>query len=183
VKRPRKGVASPAVLATVAAMTGSSPPGCAGSLEEPSPIDGAARSPATGRSHGGASSSADTDGGGTAPLHRRAGPREPIPAAVKRAVWARDGGRCTWPLDGGGCCGSTHRLELDHVIPWAKWGPSTAENLRLVCGRHNALAVRRHFGARWAERYAGQAHVPGRKDERVITPLTTPRPEPEHPHH
>ena len=34
-----------------------------------------------------------------APLHRRAGPREAIPAAVRRAVWERDRGRCTWPLD------------------------------------------------------------------------------------
>ncbi len=84
---------------------------------------------------------------------RRTGPREPAPAAVRRAVWERDSGRCTWPLDGGGCCGSTHRLELDHIIPWAEWGPSTVENLRVVCGRHNAVAARRHFGARCQERY------------------------------
>ena len=62
---------------------------------------------------------------------RREGPREPIPAAVRRAVWERDQGRCTWPLDGGGRCGSTHRLELDHLIPWAERGPSTVENLRV----------------------------------------------------
>ncbi len=84
----------------------------------------------------------------------REGPREPIPAAVRRAVWERDQGRCTWPLDGGGCCGSTHRLELDHLIPWAEWGPSTVENLRVVCNRHNALAARQIFGARCVERYA-----------------------------
>jgi hypothetical protein len=87
------------------------------------------------------------------PLHRRDGPREPIPAAVRRAVWERDGDHCTWPLDGGGCCGSTHRLELDHVITWAEWGPSTVENLRVVCGRHNALAARKAFGERHMERY------------------------------
>ncbi len=68
------------------------------------------------------------------PPHRRDGPRPAIPAAVRRAVWERDGQHCTWPLDGGGCCGSTHRLELDHIIPWAEWGPSTVENLRVVCG-------------------------------------------------
>jgi HNH endonuclease len=88
-----------------------------------------------------------------APPHRRTGPRESIPAAVRRGVWARDAGRCSWPLDGGGCCGSTHRLELDHIIPWAEWGPSTVENLRVVCGRHNALAARQIFGARCVERY------------------------------
>jgi len=87
------------------------------------------------------------------PPPRRTGPREPIPAAVRRAVWTRDAGCCSWPLDGGGCCGSTHRLELDHLIPWAEWGPSTVENLRVVCGRHNALAARRAFGERCMERY------------------------------
>ena len=87
------------------------------------------------------------------PPHRRDGPRAAIPAAVRRAVWARDGDHCTWPLDGGGCCGSTHRLELDHIIPWAEWGPSTVENLRVVCARHNALAARQVFGARRMERY------------------------------
>jgi 5-methylcytosine-specific restriction endonuclease McrA len=92
---------------------------------------------------------------------RREGPREAIPAAVRRAVWDRDAGRCSWPLDGGGCCGSTHRLELDHVIPWAEWGPPTVENLRLVCGRHNAVAARRHFGPQCTERSAGQGSRPG----------------------
>jgi hypothetical protein len=91
---------------------------------------------------------------------RREGPREPIPAAVRRAVWERDAGRCTWPLDGGGCCGSTHRLELDHVIPWAEWGPSTVENLRVVCGRHNAVAARQAFGSRCVARYAGGRPAP-----------------------
>ncbi len=48
-----------------------------------------------------------------------------IPAQVKRAVWARDGGRCVYPLASGGVCGSTHRLELDHIEPLARGGAST----------------------------------------------------------
>jgi len=105
------------------------------------------------------STSASTAGSATtlptaAPLHRRDGPRETIPAAVRRAVWTRDAGRCSWPLDGGGTCGSTHQLELDHVGPWAKWGDSTEANLRLVCGRHNRLAARQEFGDRCVGRYA-----------------------------
>jgi 5-methylcytosine-specific restriction endonuclease McrA len=83
-------------------------------------------------------------------------PSAAIPAAVRRAVWERDGDHCTWPLDGSGCCGSTHRLELDHIVPWAEWGPSTVENLRVVCGRHNALAARRAFGERVMSRYLGR---------------------------
>jgi hypothetical protein len=89
------------------------------------------------------------------PPPRRPGPREAIPAAVRRAVWERDQGRCTWPLDGGGCCGSTHRLELDHIKPWARDGEPSVANLRVVCASHNALAARQAFGARWMVRYQG----------------------------
>ncbi len=86
---------------------------------------------------------------------RREGPRKAIPAAVKRAVWARDQGRCCWPLDGGGCCGSTHRLELDHIVPWADWGGEQEANLRLVCASHNRLAAQQAFGDRVMRRYRG----------------------------
>jgi hypothetical protein len=89
------------------------------------------------------------------PSPRRTGPRETIPAAVRRAVWERDRGRCTWPLDSGGCCGSTHALELDHVYPWARDGEPTVANLRVVCRAHNAIAARQAFGARWMSRYEG----------------------------
>jgi hypothetical protein len=89
-----------------------------------------------------------------APIHRRAGPRSHVSAAVRRAVWERDGSRCSWPLDGGGVCGSTHRLELDHVVPWARWGGEAVDDLRLVCHAHNTLAARLVFGERCVGRYA-----------------------------
>jgi hypothetical protein len=90
------------------------------------------------------------------PPHRRDGHRAAIPAAVKRAVWARDGGRCQWPLDGGGCCGSTHRLELDHIDAWARWGGEAEADLRLVCATHNRLAARQAFGERVMGKYVGR---------------------------
>jgi hypothetical protein len=90
----------------------------------------------------------------TKPRHRRTEPRKHVPAAIFRAVWERDGGRCTWPLDGGSTCGSTHRLELDHLVPWARWGGETVDDLRVVCHAHNKLAARQVFGARCVERYA-----------------------------
>jgi hypothetical protein len=94
-----------------------------------------------------------------APNHRRTGPREAIPSAVKRAVWERDEGRCSWPLDGGGVCGSTHRLELDHIHPWARDGEPTVANLRVICKAHNTLAARREFGVRCVERYRSGRRV------------------------
>ncbi len=87
------------------------------------------------------------------PLHRREGHRESIPAAVRRAVWARDGGRCTWPIDTGGRCGSSHRLQLDHIQPRAQGGEATEANLRLLCAAHNRLAARQSFGAPCMDRY------------------------------
>ena len=77
-----------------------------------------------------------------------------VPAHVKRAVWARDGGRCQWPVEGGGICGSTLRIELDHVVPRARGGPSTVENTRLLCKVHNDLAARHAFGDDWMDRFS-----------------------------
>jgi hypothetical protein len=69
-----------------------------------------------------------------------------VPAEVKRAVHARDGGCCAWRLDDGSVCGSTHRLQYDHVRPKALGGESTLDNVRLLCQAHNLLAARRVFG-------------------------------------
>jgi 5-methylcytosine-specific restriction endonuclease McrA len=69
-----------------------------------------------------------------------------VTAAVKRAVWARDGGKCQWPVDGGGVCGSTMRLEIDHVVPRGRGGPSIVENCRLACRVHNQMAARQVYG-------------------------------------
>jgi hypothetical protein len=76
-----------------------------------------------------------------------------IPAHVRREVWKRDGGRCQFRLDGGGICGSTYQVELDHIIPFAKGGASTAGNLRCACKAHNLHAARRSFGDAWMDRY------------------------------
>jgi 5-methylcytosine-specific restriction endonuclease McrA len=76
-----------------------------------------------------------------------------VPAAVRREVWSRDDGKCTWPLDSGGTCGSTLRLEIDHVIPGARGGPSTVENCRLACRAHNLLAARQVYGDDWMDKF------------------------------
>lgn len=64
-----------------------------------------------------------------------------IPAHIRRLVWARDGGRCTYPN-----CASEFALELDHIIPFAKGGQHSAENLRLRCPAHNQLHALQEFG-------------------------------------
>jgi hypothetical protein len=52
--------------------------------------------------------------------------RESIPKNVRHDVWRRDEGKCRE-------CGSSERLEFDHVIPLAMGGANTERNLQLLC--------------------------------------------------
>jgi 5-methylcytosine-specific restriction endonuclease McrA len=79
------------------------------------------------------------------PCHRSENARQ-IPASVKRAVWERDGGRCTFVGENGRRCESCTRLEYDHVTPVATGGHATASGLRLRCRAHNQLEAERAFG-------------------------------------
>src|ERR1700686_605400 len=69
-----------------------------------------------------------------------------LPAAVKRAVWARDKGRCTWPMGDGKLCGSRHQLEFDHDREVALGGKPTISNIRLLCKGHNLMKAEQRFG-------------------------------------
>lgn len=61
-----------------------------------------------------------------------------IPSTVKHAVWIRDSGRCTFEnSETGAVCESKHFVECDHIIPFARGGEHTTENLRLRCRAHN----------------------------------------------
>jgi 5-methylcytosine-specific restriction endonuclease McrA len=69
-----------------------------------------------------------------------------IPAAVRRDVWKRDGGRCTFVGPDGCRCDSRWQLEFDHIIPAALGGTSTVGNVRLRCRGHNMLHAERIYG-------------------------------------
>jgi HNH endonuclease len=61
-----------------------------------------------------------------------------IPTKVKLAVWKRDKGRCVE-------CGSSDNLHFDHIVPYSRGGSSlVAENIQLLCARHN-LAKSSHI--------------------------------------
>ena len=66
------------------------------------------------------------------------------PAAVKREVWARDGGQCAF-RGTDGRCQERGFLELHHVIPFADGGDTTPANLQLRCRAHNAYEAERWF--------------------------------------
>jgi hypothetical protein len=82
-----------------------------------------------------------------------------IPAAVRRAVVARDGNRCTFVSDDGHRCSATDDLQCDHVQPWARGGGHLVENLTLRCGPHNRYRGRLAFGDRARE--GGARYSPG----------------------
>jgi len=69
-----------------------------------------------------------------------------IPAAIRCAVWERDGGQCTFVGDNEKRCEARGRLEFDHVEPVARGGQTTAGNLRLRCRAHNQYTAECTFG-------------------------------------
>jgi hypothetical protein len=100
------------------------------------------------------------------PRSRRASanPRH-IPASVKRAVRERDGDQCTFVSESGHRCAARTFLQFDHIVPVARGGEATVENLQVRCSGHNQLEAERAFGAGFmdAKRNAGRdlvtAHV------------------------
>ncbi|ALE07869.1 hypothetical protein AL755_14895 [Arthrobacter sp. ERGS1:01] len=61
---------------------------------------------------------------------RSAPARRSIPDDLKQYIWTRDEGRCRG-------CGATTELQFDHIIPVAKGGSNTSENLQILCGPCN----------------------------------------------
>jgi 5-methylcytosine-specific restriction endonuclease McrA len=102
------------------------------------------------------------------PKPRRPGAREPITAEVKRAVWERDGGRCTYVSPEGRRCESRWQVEYDHVEPAARGGPSTIEGLRLRCRVHNLLHAEETFGREHMARFRRASRPRSRTAERTI---------------
>ena len=68
-----------------------------------------------------------------------------IPAAVRREVWKRDGGRCAF-VGAHGRCRETGFLEFHHVQPFAAGGRGTVGNIELRCRAHNAYEASLFFG-------------------------------------
>jgi len=70
-----------------------------------------------------------------------------IPAHMQRAVWKRDGGRCTFVSEDGHRCTARKLIQFDHVLEVARGGESSVDNLRLRCRAHNQLEAERTFGS------------------------------------
>ncbi|MDH4037429.1 MAG: HNH endonuclease [Candidatus Krumholzibacteria bacterium] len=80
-----------------------------------------------------------------------------LPVAVRDEVFVRDKNRCTFVGANGRRCGSTRALQVDHIVPVARGGPGTADNLRLLCAYHNRLEAERLLGAATMDRFRQSA--------------------------
>lgn len=90
--------------------------------------------------------------GGRQPPNPTGGLGKPVArvpsAAVKRAVWVRDLGRCAFVGAGGHRCNERRFVEFHHLDPYALGGEATVENIQLRCRQHNDYEGRLYFGRR-----------------------------------
>ena len=77
---------------------------------------------------------------GTKPVSRH------IPAAVRRAVHERDGGRCRFVDEQGRRCTARHGLEFHHRHPIAMGGDHSPQRIALACKAHNLYLAEVDFG-------------------------------------
>ena len=102
-----------------------------------------------------------------------------IPNDVRRGAELRDNGRCGFVTKDGYRCTERTFLEFHHVIPYAKGGRATVDNISLRCRRHNQYEAELVFGSRPpARREKGQPTGPqpfaGLPPEARSLPALTP---------
>ncbi len=76
-----------------------------------------------------------------------------IPAAVRRAVHERDGGRCRYVDEQGRRCSARDRLEYHHRQPFGLGGDHGLQNIRLMCHAHNEYMAEHDYGRKVMARY------------------------------
>jgi hypothetical protein len=83
-----------------------------------------------------------------------------VPAALKRALWARDRG-CSFPG-----CTHTRFVDSHHIRHWAEGGETSLENTMLLCSGHHRLVheggyqIRKDHQGRWYFRRPDGRAVP-----------------------
>jgi len=104
-----------------------------------------------------------------APTRRSAtSPSRAIPAAIRRAVYQRDGGQCCFvDTQTGQRCQARAHLQFHHELPFARGGPHSVDNVRLLCAVHNAHVARRDYGAE---------HIQAAIDARTVAKKAPARP-------
>jgi 5-methylcytosine-specific restriction endonuclease McrA len=78
-----------------------------------------------------------------------------IPAAVRRAVYQRDKGRCCFVDAQGRRCPERHRLEYHHRHPFGLGGNHDRNNICLLCRSHNRYLAELDYGRKTLSRHLG----------------------------
>ncbi len=99
-----------------------------------------------------------------------------VPAAVKRAVHARDGEQCAFVSEDGERCTERGFLEIDHREPVARGGRPTEENTRLLCRSHNQYEAERIFGPAFMQTRRGRARKAAAGNAFARAPAPAPAP-------
>ena len=77
-----------------------------------------------------------------------------VPAAVRDEAFVRAGGRCTFTAPDGTRCSATRHLQVDHIVPVARGGRGSGDNVRVLCAAHNRLEAERILGAATMAQFA-----------------------------
>src|SRR5690606_29500038 len=83
-----------------------------------------------------------------------------VPQAIKRALWARDGG-CRFPG-----CGRKRFVDAHHIEHWSTGGETSLANLMLLCSKHHTqvheggFRIEKDYRDRWFFRRPDGRAVP-----------------------
>ncbi|HYN05289.1 MAG TPA: hypothetical protein VE359_22760, partial [Vicinamibacteria bacterium] len=94
-----------------------------------------------------------------------------IPAAVKRAVYERDGGRCRYEDEQGRRCTAREGLEFHHRRPFGHGGDHSVANVALACKCHNGYLAEVDYGREATARHR-------RSETRHLELMPSPSPSP-----
>ena len=92
-----------------------------------------------------------------------------IPAAVRRAVYERDGGRCRYEDEQGRRCTARQGLEFHHRLPFGRGGDHSVANVSLACRSHNGYLAEVDYGREAVARHR-------RSGTRPLKPTPSPSP-------
>jgi hypothetical protein len=80
-----------------------------------------------------------------------------VPAAVRRKVWERDGGRCAFVDGSGRRCTERQRLEFHHEEPFGLGGTHDPDKMSLLCRGHNLHLAERVYGRDAMEKFRNKS--------------------------
>ena len=95
-----------------------------------------------------------------------------IPAAVRRAVYERDGGRCRYEDTQGRRCTARQGLEFHHRLPFGHGGDHSVVNVALACRSHNGYLAEVDYGREAVARHR-RSGDPSRGTGAVSLTVTT----------